>query len=268
MKILNGSDLASFIQQRQMQQVGYLKSQGVIPKLAIVQTLDDEVINLYVRLKVAYGEDIGIDVEKHFAKPAEILSLIEELNKDPNIHGIIVQLPLADGLDQDEVLNKVAVTKDVDGLAEGSNFDPATPTAIMWLLAGYNVDMRGKQIVVVGQGRLVGSPLTKMLINAGQNVVPVDSTTIDLKSIIAGSEIVITAAGKPELINSAMIAENSVVIDAGVAVDSGKTVGDLAGDVYDRDDLKITPKKGGVGPLTVAALFDNVIKAALPKASS
>lgn len=266
MKILNGKELAEFIMQRQAQQARRIAAFGPKPKLAIVQTIDDEVINTYVRLKIAYGEDIGVDVEKHFAGPAEVAQLIKDLNDDDSVGGIIVQLPLEESLNQDEILNLVAKDKDVDGLSSDSPFDPATPTAIMWLLAGYNVETRGRKFVVVGQGRLVGAPLTKMLLAAGNEVVVADDATKDLDEVVAGGDIIITATGSPDLINSAMIPENAVVIDAGVAVDSGKKVGDLADDVYERDDLKITPKVGGVGPLTVAALFDNVLKAASAKA--
>jgi methylenetetrahydrofolate dehydrogenase (NADP+)/methenyltetrahydrofolate cyclohydrolase len=262
MKILSGSELAGFIKQRQAQQVARLVGQNIHPRLAIIQTIDDEVINTYVRLKVAYGDDIGVAVDKHFLSPEEILPKIDELNKDPSIHGIIIQLPLADGIDRQVVLNAVDRHKDVDGLANESMFDPATPVAILWLLSGYNIDLRGKQIVVVGQGLLVGAPLIRMLTNSGFIVRAVDESTKDLAHIVSGADVVITATGSPSLINSSMIAENSVVVDAGVAVESGKKVGDLSDDVYDRDDLKLTPKIGGVGPLTVCALFDNVIKAA------
>jgi len=263
MKILNGRELAEFIQQRQFKQIAAMSQK---PKLAIVQSLDDEVIDTYVRLKMAYGENIGVEVEKHFVGHDTIKAKIEELNKDDSVTGIIVQLPLAGGIDQDEVLNLVAKDKDVDGLAKDSPFDPATPIAIQWLIAGYNIDTRGKKFVVVGQGALVGTPLTRMFKNSGYDVDTADSKTKDLASVVGGGDIIITAVGSPGLITSAMIPEKSVVIDAGVAVDSGKKSGDLAADVYERDDLKITPKIGGVGPLTVAALFDNVIKAAGSKA--
>jgi methylenetetrahydrofolate dehydrogenase (NADP+)/methenyltetrahydrofolate cyclohydrolase len=261
MKILSGSDLAGFIMQRQAQQVRGLKLNYKNPKLAIVQTLDDDVINTYVRLKIAYGEQIGVDVEKHFVAPEDIQAAIDELNQDDSVSGIIVQLPLEKSLDQQSVLNLVAKQKDVDGLSDDSPFDPATPIAIQWLLSGYNIDMRGKKFVVVGQGALVGSPMARLLENSGHEVITADEHTQNLSSVVAEADILITAVGQPSLITSAMIPENSVVIDAGVAVDSGVKRGDLADDVYERDDLKITPKIGGVGPLTVSALFDNVIRA-------
>lgn len=270
MKILSGSDLAGFIKQRQLQQVSYCKSRSAKPKLAVIQTIDDEVINTYVRLKIAYGEDIGVEVERHVVKSEDCLNLINQLNKDDSVHGIIVQLPLDKSLDQTEVLNAVSADKDVDGLASESKFDPATPTAIMWLIAGYNIETRGKQILVIGQGVLVGGPLARILLNAGNNVVTADDKTADLETLVASSDIIVTATGSAGLITSAMIPENAVVLDAGVAVESGVKVGDLADDVYEREDIKVTPKVGGVGPLTVCALFDNVIKAALEslKASS
>ncbi len=268
MKVLSGSDLAGFIKQRQARQVGGIVGRGIKPKLAIVLSIDNEVINTYVRLKIAYGVDIGVEVEKFVVGPDDIKQVIEKLNKDEAVHGIIVQLPLEPSIDQDAVLNLVAKEKDVDGLSDGSPYDPATPVAIMWLLEGYNVDVRGKKFVVVGQGPLVGGPLTAILKKAEHKVTTVDETTKDLAGILADADIIITATGSPNLINSSMIPENCVVIDAGVAVASGKKVGDLSSDVYEREDLKLTPKFGGVGPLTVCALFDNVIKAANSKASS
>ncbi|MEJ0073358.1 MAG: hypothetical protein WDN27_04760 [Candidatus Saccharibacteria bacterium] len=140
--------------------------------------------------------------------------------------------------------------------------DPATPLAIMWLLAGYNVDLRGKKIVLVGRGKLVGAPLERILLASGYDVSVIDSKTPDMRSVVEQGEVIITATGQPGLLKSDMIQEGAVVVDAGVAGEQGKTVGDLAEDVYDRTDLTITPRKGGVGPLTICALFDNVIRAA------
>ncbi len=132
----------------------------------------------------------------------------------------------------------------------------------MWLLAGYNIELRGKKIVLVGRGKLVGAPLERMLLASGYDVEVVDSKTADMKSVIRQAEVIITATGKPGLITSDMIKEGTVVVDAGVAGEQGKTVGDLAEDVYVRDDITLTPRKGGVGPLTICALFENVIRAA------
>lgn len=262
MKILNGSEIANYVKERQVKQVRSIRqAKGIIPRLAIIQTTDNPVINTYVRLKKAYGEDIGVEVENFSVEQSEALQVIHGLNEREDVHGIIVQLPLTDPSGQREILNAVALEKDVDGLAEGTSFDPATPVAILWLLAGYNVELNGKKIIVVGQGPLVGAPLTHMLTVSGQDVAVADRSTKDLQSALLDADIVITATGSPALVKADYLKHKAVVVDAGVAVESGQTIGDLDESVYAREDITVTPKKGGVGPLTVCALFDNVIKA-------
>ncbi len=263
MKILNGSELAHYIKERQLKAVSSLsQSGGIKPKLAIVQVKDDPVINVYVRLKKKYGADIGVSVESHHPLQAEVAETINLLNKDPGVHGIIVQLPLEDPSETDEIVNLVNPHKDVDALADKSDFDPATPMAIFWLLAGYNIELKGKKVLIIGKGKLVGKPLEKMLTSSGIDVVMADRKTKDLAEISLQSDVIITATGSPAILHSNMIKQGAVIVDAGVASEAGKTVGDLAPSVYERDDLIITPKKGGVGPLTVCSLFENVIKAA------
>ncbi|MFZ2125248.1 MAG: bifunctional 5,10-methylenetetrahydrofolate dehydrogenase/5,10-methenyltetrahydrofolate cyclohydrolase [Candidatus Saccharimonadales bacterium] len=263
MKILNGLELAGYITQRQLKQVRALRlSWRVVPKLAIVRTDDDQVIDTYVRLKQIYGRDIAVEVEEHRLSNENLLSEIEKLNQDENIHGIIIQLPLADTSQTESAVNAVAPEKDVDGLGKSAKFIPATAMAIDWLLAGYNVELSNKKIAIVGNGRLVGAPLAKLWKNSGLDVTVYDDTTTDLANSLRQSEIIITATGCPSLITSDMIQQGAVVVDAGTAAEHGKIVGDVTEDVRDRQDLTITPSKGGVGPLTVVALFDNVILAA------
>jgi methylenetetrahydrofolate dehydrogenase (NADP+)/methenyltetrahydrofolate cyclohydrolase len=263
MKILNGKELAGFIKERQAKQVRALRQAAdVEPKLAIVVAKDDPVIETYIRLKKAYGADLLIDVDIHRVDQAEVPRLIEKLNGDDSVHGIIVQLPLADPAQTDEIVNLVASNKDVDALGSNPDFEPATPMAILWLLAGYNVDLNGKKVLLVGRGKLVGAPLEKLLKTMEVDVEVVDRSATDLAEHTRDADILITATGSPAILYSDMIKQGAVVVDAGVASESGKTVGDLADDVYVRDDLTITPKKGGVGPLTVCALFENVIRAA------
>lgn len=263
MKILNGRELAGFIKERQARQVrGLRQAHNIAPKLAIVQCKDDPVINTYVRLKKQYGADIQIDVDTHMVDQAEIPTLLKQLNADENVHGIIVQLPITDPVETDRIVNMVTPDKDVDALGEHAKFEPATPMAIMWLLSGYNVDLNGKHILLIGRGKLVGAPLEKMLLSSGYDVEVIDREAKDLGEHTKDADIVITATGSPAILYSEMIKQGAVVVDAGVASESGKTVGDLAPEVYEREDLTITPEKGGVGPLTVCALFDNVIRAA------
>ncbi len=262
MKTLNGSELASFIQERQAHQVRALRqAHDAFPKLAIVVTVDNPVIETYMKLKKKYGAEILVDVDIHRVDQIEVKGLLNKLSKDKKTHGIIVQLPLEDPSQTETIVNMVAPNKDVDALGSKAKFEPATPMAIMWLLAGYNVDLVGKRVLLVGRGKLVGAPLEKILNSSGIDVHVVERGA-NLKQEALKADVIITATGQPTILESDMIKHGAVVVDAGVASESGKTVGDLADDVYARDDLVITPKKGGVGPLTVCALFENVILAA------
>jgi methylenetetrahydrofolate dehydrogenase (NADP+) / methenyltetrahydrofolate cyclohydrolase len=262
-KLLNGRELAEFIKERQVHQVRSLRQGGgVVPKLAIIQVKDDPVINTYVRLKGQYGDDIAVEVEVHKPKQTEVKDLIETLNADETVHGIIVQLPLVDTSETDEIVNLVAPGKDVDALGAEATFEPATPMAILWLLAGYNIDLRAKNILLIGKGKLVGAPLERILNASELSVTVADRKTANLAEVTQEADVIITATGSPAILYPEMIKQGAVVVDAGVASEDGKTVGDVAESVYERDDLTITPAKGGVGPLTVCALFENVILAA------
>ena len=264
MKYLSGLELVGYIKERQAKQVRTLRqAHRVLPRLAIVQTVDDPVIDTYVRLKKQYGQDILIEVTHVKTDQERIADEISKLNDDPSIHAIIIQLPLADTSKTDEVLAMVSPQKDVDGLGAVHSFDPATALAINWLCAGYNIDLSRQSILIVGQGRLVGAPLARMWRDSGYNVATITkSDDGDLASACHDATVIVSGAGVPGLIKSDMIRPDTVVIDAGTASESGKIVGDISAEVYEREDLKITPQKGGVGPLTVAALFDNVIRAA------
>lgn len=263
MKILNGKELAGFIKERQAHQVRALRQAWQLePKLAIVVTVDNPVIDVYMRMKQKYGADILVDVEVHRISQSEAESTITELNDDPTVTGIIVQLPLEDPAQTDHIVNLVAPEKDVDALGKDALFDPATPMAILWLLAGYNVDLRGKKVLLVGRGKLVGGPLEQMLLASDIDVSVADRSTDDLAAAVKEADVIITATGTPGVIRSDMVKQGAVVVDAGVAGEKGKTVGDVDDDIYNREDIILAPSKGGVGPLTVCALFDNVIRAA------
>lgn len=264
MKLLNGSELAGFIKERQAHQVrGLRQANQVFPKLAIVMTdLDNPVIDTYVRMKQRYGADILVEVDIHRVPQSEVRALLTRLASDDTIHAIIVQLPLADPAETEAIVGLVPPEKDVDGLGPDPKFDPATALAIMWLLAGYNVRLEGKDVVLVGYGKLVGEPLEKLLIKSGITPRVVNKHTPDVPGEVRKADVIVSATGVAGLIKSDMVKQGAVVVDAGVASEGGKTVGDAAPELYERDDLTITPQKGGVGPLTVCALFDNVIRAA------
>lgn len=263
MKILNGLELVDYIKERQAKQVRSIRqSWRVIPRLAIVRTGSNPVIDTYMRLKRAYGEDILVEVDIYNPSESELFDKIKQLNKDDNVHGIIIQLPLSNPDQTEEAVNLVAPEKDVDGLGKKPLFTPATAMAIDWLMAGYNVELKGKEIAIIGNGRLVGAPLSKLWKDAGLDVSVYDDQTTDLAEAIKTADVIVTATGVPGLIKSNMIKQKAAIVDAGTASENGKIVGDVAVDVRKRIDLAITPIKGGVGPLTVGALFDNVITAA------
>ena len=272
-----------------------------------------------MRLKSSYGSDILVDVEVLTIGQSEAIDVIKKLNKDDTVHGIIVQIPLPDTSQTNEILNTVAPEKDVDGLRDssapwplhadeaqgsgekrtkrtsgtesesrsqtdtairrepaglaglssqqggvvyGSGFDAPTPMAINWLLTGYNVELQGRKIVIVGHGRLVGKPLAKMWQHSGFDVTIVDKKVADLKEITRHADVLVCATGVPGLITSGMVNPEAAIVDAGVATDSNGLVGDVAASVRNLPNITITPEKGGVGPLTVCALFENVIQAA------
>lgn len=268
MKLLNGAELAGYMKERQAHQVRALRqAHGVAPKLAIIRTNPDPVVDSYMKLKQGYGADILIDVDVHTIEQSEALDRIAELNKDPSVHGIIVQIPLPDPSQTTEILNAVAPEKDVDGLAAGTGFDPATPMAVNWLLAGYNINLPGKNIVIVGNGRLVGKPLAAMWRASDLEVTVADKSTPDLAKVTREADILVCATGVPGLIKQDMVKPEAVIVDAGVATDRNGLTGDVAPEVRELPNITITPEKGGVGPLTVTALFENVIRSASNSAS-
>ena len=263
MKLLNGSDIALFVKERQAKQVRNLRQQWkVIPRLAVVQTIDNPVIDTYVRLKGRYAEDILVEFELHKVSSGEVLATIDTLNGRDDVHGIIIQLPLEDQTVTDEVLARVSPDKDVDGLGPAPVFDPATPIAISWLLAAYSVDLASKSIAIVGEGRLVGAPLARMWKASNYNVTVYNSSHTGMGQQLRQHDVIVTATGVPRLITPDMVKADAVLVDAGTASEEGVVIGDIDPRVRERDDITITPNKGGVGPLTIAALLDNVIAAA------
>lgn len=263
MKLLNGKDIAEFIQERQARQVRALRqARKIVPKLAIIRTNPDPVVDSYMKLKKRYGQDINVDVDVHTIDQDDAKQCIRQLNNDKSVHGIIVQIPLPNPQQTDEILNLVTPSKDADALGDKAIYDPATPMAINWLLAGYNIDLRDKQIVIVGNGRLVGRPLAKIWRASGYDVTTIDKTVTNLANIVKQADVVVSATGVSGLITADIIKDGAVVVDAGVATDKNGLVGDVAQDVRQLSNITITPEKGGVGPLTVSALFENVIRAA------
>ncbi|MBQ3464267.1 bifunctional 5,10-methylenetetrahydrofolate dehydrogenase/5,10-methenyltetrahydrofolate cyclohydrolase [Candidatus Saccharibacteria bacterium] len=261
-KELNGRELSLYIKERQAKEVRRLKAERRAPKLVIIRDNDAAVIEKYVNLKKRYGEDIGVEVIDRVCESAkELKEKICEANEDKSVAGIIVQLPLKDKEMTDEVVAGIAPEKDVDGLSGKGKFDSATATAINWLLGGYNIELEGKKIALVGRGRLVGAPLLTMFKNSGYDVTVFRSK--DSLEPLNNYDVIITATGVPHLIKNKHVKPGAVVVDAGTASEDGVIVGDVDEEVRGREDLgAITPKIGGVGPMTVTLLFENVIRAA------
>lgn len=257
MKELNGRELADFIKERQAHQVRHLRAIKKFPKLVIFYDNDSPVIQKYMSLKERYGADIKIDVEIRKLSKESAQDEIVAVAKDDAVSGIIVQLPLAE-CDM-SILDFIPTEKDVDGLR--GERDTATAMAIHWLLTGYGIELPSLKLAIVGHGKLVGAPLEKMWRESNYDVTVFDKG--DSLNSLKDFDVIVTATGVPGLIKSDMLREKAVVVDAGTASEGGVIKGDVADEVREtRDDLIITPRIGGVGPLTVAMLFENVIRAA------
>ncbi len=264
-KLLNGSELAGFIKQRQAKQVRTLRqAHKIIPKLVIIQGENaSSVITTYVRMKQSYADDILIETEVVSLPQGDMAAYIKQANQDDSVHGIVLQLPIDEPAETEAIVNLIAPEKDVDGLGERANYVSATAEAIDWLLSGYGVDLVGKQIALLGRGKLVGRPLEKLWKNRGYAVTVLDRSSQDVDATLAGSQVIVSATGTARILNSDNVPQGAVVVDAGTVSEDGKIVGDTAPELQVRRDLIITPVKGGVGPLTIVLMFDHVIQAAL-----
>lgn len=271
-KILDGRELAGFIKEKQARQVREMRSKKKFPKLMIIRDSDNPVIVKYVNLKKHYGEDIGVEVVDQKIAGVEdenTLSAAKEIvlaaNADQTVSGIIIQLPLKSKDLTDDLVNLISPKKDVDGLNQTvakaeRKFESATATAINWLLSGYDISLTDKKVALIGYGRLVGQPLKRIFDNSGveSKVFRHDDSLEELKTF----DVIISATGVPHLIKTELVKPGAVVVDAGTASEDGVLVGDVDELVRERTDLAaITPKIGGVGPLTVSVLFDDVIQA-------
>lgn len=256
MKELNGRELAGYIKERQAHQVRHLRAIKKFPKLVIFYDNDNPVILKYISLKERYGADILIDVETRKINATNAEAELRAAADDPAVSGIIVQLPLTEC--SDDILQLIPNHKDVDGLR--GERDTATAMAVHWLLTGYGVELPSLKLAIVGRGKLVGAPLLKMWNESGYDVTMFHHGD-DLAQLI-NYDVIVTATGVPGLITSAYLKQGAVVVDAGTASENGVIKGDISDEVRaGRDDLTITPVIGGVGPLTVAMLFENVIRA-------
>ncbi|RXJ67742.1 bifunctional methylenetetrahydrofolate dehydrogenase/methenyltetrahydrofolate cyclohydrolase FolD [Halarcobacter ebronensis] len=277
MTILDGKALSAKIKEEVRVEVEELqKTKQITPGLAVVLVGDDAASATYVNSKHKACENAGIYSEVH-TRPSsttqeELLSLIEKMNNDSKLDGILVQLPLPKHIDTTTVLEAINPLKDVDGFHPYnvgrmvSNLDaflPATPFGVMRMFQEYNIDLVGKNVCVIGSSDIVGKPMASLLINAKATVEVCNSKTKDLKTHTLRADIIIVAAGRVNLVTEDMISEGATLIDVGInRLENGKLVGDADFEGCKNKCAYITPVPGGVGPMTIAMLLKNTIKAA------
>lgn len=268
-KIIDGKKIRNEILDELKKQV---KQYMIKPCLAVIQIGDDEASNTYIKSKEKACNEIGIYF-KHIkfsetTKEIEVINKILELNNDEYVHGILLQLPLPSGFNQDKLINYIARNKDVDGLTDiniGKIFNnkpglvSCTPQGIMKLLERENVDVAGKNVTIVGRSNLVGKPLLGLMLNKDATVTICHSKTENLKKHTKNADILVVAVGKKHFITEDMVKEDAIVIDVGINRENGKLYGDVDYDKVKAKVKKITPVPGGVGPMTVAMLMSNVI---------
>ena len=275
MKILDGKKIAERIKKEIKSEVFELKRDGIIPGLAVIIVGNDNASKIYVNNKKKACEEVGINSKvyelEEKTSQVEVLKLIEKLNREKAVHGILVQLPLPEHIDKDKIILAIDPKKDADCFhpenigkvfLEFPEILPCTPAGIMQILKEYEIEVAGKNIVIVGSSNIVGKPLAIMMINAGATVTVCNVETKNLKEKCLGADILVTAAGKAGLITSDMIKQEAVVIDVGM---NRNTDGKLAGDVDFQAVSKIagaiTPVPGGVGPMTIVELLKNTLRA-------
>lgn len=275
-KIIDGKELAKKIRLKLKEEVVELKKADINPKLAVVMVGDDKASKIYVKNKSKACQEIGIDYEEYLLsaniKMDELLELIEKLNNDETIHGILVQSPLPTGLDANEAFRKISPKKDVDGFnpinvgklsLNQDCFVSCTPFGIIKMLETYNIPIEGANAVVIGRSNIVGKPLAKCLLNKNATVTVCHSKTKNLKEITSNADILVAAIGKPKFVTADMVKKGATVIDVGInRIDDGKLVGDTDFENIKEKTSYITPVPGGVGPMTIAMLMYNVVKAA------
>lgn len=274
--IIDGKELAKKIRSELKVEADELKANGIFPKLAVIMVGDDKASKIYVKNKSKACEEIGIEYEEFIMDANismdELLDLIEKLNNRDDIHGILLQSPIPKNLDINQAFNKISYKKDVDGfhpinvgkLVIGQDsFISCTPFGVIKMLEEYGIEIEGKNAVVVGRSNIVGKPLAQCLLSKNATVTVCHSRTQNIDEITSKADILVAALGKPKFITENMVKDGAVVIDVGInRNEEGKIVGDVDFETVSQKASYITPVPGGVGPMTIAMLMTNVIKAA------
>jgi len=275
-RIIDGKLLAKQIRDDLAQKIKAMVNAGnQQPGLAVVLVGDNPASQLYVSMKQKACAEVGIYSEEHRLPASisqeELLAVIERLNKDPKIHGILVQLPLPEGFDEQVVINHIKPEKDVDGfhpinigkLQTGQKtFVPCTPAGVMKMLDSIGIDLTGKKAVVVGRSNIVGKPVAQLLLQRNATVTICHSKTNNLAEECRQADVLVVAVGHPELVKADWVKPGAVVIDVGISKVGSKTVGDVAFDEVKEVAGWLTPVPGGVGPMTIAMLLTNTVAAA------
>lgn len=276
MEIIDGKKLAKTTRENLRLEVEELKKNGINPKLAVIMVGNNSASQIYVRNKSRACDEVGIEFEEYLlpttTEQRELLTLIDKLNKQEDINGILLQSPIPDGLDINEAFRKISPEKDVDGfhpvnvgkLVLGQDtFVSCTPYGIMRMFEAYNIDLEGKNAVVIGRSNIVGKPMSHCLLNKNATVTICHSKTKNLESITKQADILLVAIGRPKFVTADMVKEGATVIDVGInRNEEGKLVGDVDFDNVEPKVKYISPVPGGVGPMTIAMLMNNVVKAA------
>lgn len=275
-KILDGKSISEEIKNAIKSEVGRLKVKGVTPGLAVVLVGDNPASKVYVKNKQKACENVGIYSEEHklpeSTSQEELLSIVDRLDKDSKIHGILVQLPLPKHINSDTILKAINPSKDVDGfhpynvgmLMIGEPvFIPCTPYGVMKMVEHSGIAVEGKTAVVVGRSNIVGKPVALLLMQKNATVTICHSKTKDLAEVCKNADILIAAIGKPKMIRADMVKEGAVVIDVGInRLSDGSLVGDVDYEEVSKKAGWITPVPGGVGPMTITMLLNNTLEAA------
>jgi methylenetetrahydrofolate dehydrogenase (NADP+)/methenyltetrahydrofolate cyclohydrolase len=270
--LINGKQIAKDINQQTADAVKALKRRGFIPKLAVIFVGNHKPSATYIRKKQEMAEYVGMEFIIHnfpaSVAKTELIKKIKELQKNKKISGVIVQLPLPERLYTPDVLNAINPELDVDCLTDTNSgklvmgtswLTPPTPTAVMEVLKNIKIDLKGKNVTIVGTGALVGRPLAIMMMNAGASVITCNSRTNNTKEKCLEADIVVTAVGKKDLLRGDMIQPDTVVIDTGIAFANRKMYGDANRSEILEKCSYLTPTPGGIGPITVALLLRNTL---------
>lgn len=282
-KIIDGDAVSKVIRESCKERVNVLQSSAdITPGLAVIIVGEDPASQLYVQKKIKASQDVGVSSRLYEfpsdVNPNEILQLIDQLNSDPNVHGILVQLPLPPQFNIHTVLHRISPDKDVDGfhlynvggLVVGDTvFSPCTPFGVMKMLEHENIPVSGQNVVIVGASNIVGKPMALMMMRADATVAVCHAKTRDLAQFTILADILVVAAGVPGLIVKQMVKSGAVVIDVGInRLPSGEIVGDVDFENVREKASYITPVPGGVGPMTVTMLISNTIQSAETQAEN